>query len=101
MSSNNIVDNSCNCAHCLMNTFLSVSPETLKAANVIPDKLKNASNNNNTVPDWITTFQNTIGSDSIPSNIEEEELKQAGSTTTEYTNKETPAWLTTFRNRIL
>ncbi len=104
----NIVDKSCNCAHCLMNTFLSVSSETLKAANLIgtrPDKLKqgSSSNNNNSTspPAWLITFQNSVGSDSIPSssnNMGDEELKQAGST--ESTSRE-PNWLTTFRHRIL
>jgi len=46
---------------------------------------------------WLETFINSIGGDSIPSNsnTEEDEYKQASSTT------QAPNWLTTFTNRIL
>lgn len=49
-------------------------------------------------PNWLETYIDSIGGDSIPSisNTEEEEYKQASSN-----NTEVPNWLTTFRNRNL
>jgi hypothetical protein len=84
-----------------------VSPETLKAANSgieretekdTNTKLKNASRNE--IPNWLTTFRDSAGStdyNSIGSNTDEEEFKQASSNNN---NTSMPNWLITYRNTV-
>jgi hypothetical protein len=54
---------------------------------------------NNIRPNWLETYINSVGSDSIPSNSNtgEEEYKQASSNN----STEVPAWYVTFTNRTL
>lgn len=92
-----------------MSHFLSVSQETLRAAQSgrerekdTDTKLKNAKSRTE-IPAWLVTYGSLVGNDSSigSNNTAEEELNQANSNTeNDNNNSPLPNWLVTFHNTV-